>query len=186
MPLIGRWKMLDNLRRTLSAPAAWLTLVARLDAPPQPAAVWTVFVLVTIALPALLPAFADVIPERSGISKRDPRPRRRTELRHRAVPRSASASRSSAHQAWLMGDAIARTLVRLYLTRRTLLEWTTAAQAKSAMSREITGVYRRMRGALVLAVAGGAWWPWRGRTSAVRRRAVPRCCGGSRRWWPDG
>ena len=27
-PLIGRWKMLDNLRRTLSAPAAWLTLIA--------------------------------------------------------------------------------------------------------------------------------------------------------------
>ena len=55
-----------------------------------------------------------------------------------------------------MADAIARTLVRLYLTRRTLLEWTTAAQAKSDMSREITGVYRRMRGAPILAVAGGA------------------------------
>ena len=47
-----------------------------------------------------------------------------------------------------MSDAIARTLGRLYLTRRRLLEWTTAAQAKSDMSREITGVYRRMRGAL--------------------------------------
>ena len=28
MPVIGRWKMLDNLRRTLSAPAALLTLIA--------------------------------------------------------------------------------------------------------------------------------------------------------------
>ena len=28
IPLIGRWKMLDNLRRTLSAPAAFLTLIA--------------------------------------------------------------------------------------------------------------------------------------------------------------
>ena len=55
-----------------------------------------------------------------------------------------------------MSDAIGRTLGRLYLTHRRLLEWTTAAQAKSDMSREITGVYRRMRGAPILAVAGGA------------------------------
>ena len=34
-----------------------------------------------------------------------------------------------AHQAWLMGDAIARTLCRLFVTRRHLLEWVAAAQA---------------------------------------------------------
>ena len=34
-----------------------------------------------------------------------------------------------AHQAWLMGDAIARTLTRLFVTRRHLLEWVPAAQA---------------------------------------------------------
>ena len=32
IPAIGRWKMLDNLRRTLSAPAAVLALLAGLDA----------------------------------------------------------------------------------------------------------------------------------------------------------
>ena len=31
LPVIGRWKMLDNLRRTLSAPAAFLTARRRLD-----------------------------------------------------------------------------------------------------------------------------------------------------------
>src|SRR5437773_317704 len=55
-----------------------------------------------------------------------------------------------------MSDAIWRNLGRLYLTHRRLLEWTTAAQAKSDMSREITGVYRRMRGAPILVVVGGA------------------------------
>ena len=34
-----------------------------------------------------------------------------------------------AHQAWLMGDAILRTLVRLTVTRRHLLEWVPAAHA---------------------------------------------------------
>ena len=31
-----------------------------------------------------------------------------------------------------MGDAIVRTLARLFVTRRHLLEWTTAAQAQGA------------------------------------------------------
>ena len=85
--------MTDNLRRTLSAPAAGLTLVAGWTLPHSPPLVWTAFVLATIALPALLPAFAEVIPQRSGISKR-------THLRawdgasRSPSPRSVSASRS--------------------------------------------------------------------------------------------
>ena len=40
------------------------------------------------------------------------------------------------HQAWLMADAIGRTLYRLFVSHRNLLEWVTAAQAsRSAQSR---------------------------------------------------
>ena len=64
-----------------------------------------------------------------------------------------------------MSDAIGRTLVRLYLTRRRLLEWTTAAQAKSAMSREITGaVPAHARRAGPGRRGRRRWWRWRGRT----------------------
>jgi cyclic beta-1,2-glucan synthetase len=155
IPVIGMWKIADNLRRTLSAPAGVLTLVAGWVLSHSPPLEWTAFVLATIALPSLLPAFAEIVPKRSGISKR---------THVRSVGRSFALAASQvalgitflAHQAWLMGDAIGRTLLRVYLTRRRLLEWTTAAQAKSDLSRDITGVYRRMRGALVLAAAAGA------------------------------
>jgi cyclic beta-1,2-glucan synthetase len=154
IPLVGLWKITDNLRRTLSAPAAVLTLVAGWTLPDSPPLVWTTFVLGTIALPSLLPALDEIIPKRSGISKR-------THLRR--VGRSFTIAGSQialgitllAHQAWLMGDAIGRTLLRMYLTHRRLLEWTTAAQARSDLSRDITGVYRRMRGAIFLAAAAG-------------------------------
>ncbi|MGH7373479.1 MAG: glucoamylase family protein, partial [Candidatus Rokuibacteriota bacterium] len=167
IPLIGVWKIVDNLRRTLSPPAAWLTLVVGWAVPHGAPLVWTTFVLATIALPALLPALAEVVPRRSGISKR-------THLR--GVGRSFVLAGSQiglgitllAHQAWLMSDAIGRTLVRLYLTRRRLLEWTAAAQAESELSRDITGVYRRMRGALVLtAVAVGLVALFRPESTAV-------------------
>ena len=154
IPPIDQWKMVDNLRRTLSAPAAWLTLVAGWMLPHRLPLVWTTFVLAAIAVPALLPAFAEVIPRRSGISKR-------THIR--AVGRSFTLAASQialwltfmAHQAWLMGDAIGRTLIRVYGTHRRLLEWMTAAQAKSGLSLTLAGAYRRMRGALILAVVAG-------------------------------
>src|SRR3989475_5124738 len=125
MPLIGRWKMLDNLRRTLSAPAAFLILVAGWALTPGPAGVWTAFVLATIALPTFLSALGGVIPRNHDISKRS---------HTRAVARdllmaacqTAFAITMLAHQAWLMSDAIVRTLVRMCVTRRHLLEWVTA------------------------------------------------------------
>jgi len=53
-----------------------------------------------------------------------------------------------AHQAWLMSDAIVRTLVRVYVTRRHLLEWVTAAQAKSGLGLDLWGFYREWPGGL--------------------------------------
>ena len=50
-----------------------------------------------------------------------------------------------ADQAWLMTDAIVRTLSRVYVTRRKLLEWVTAAQAKSGFDLSLGSFYRRMK-----------------------------------------
>ena len=41
IPFVGRWKMLDNLRRTLSAPAIYLALLAGWMLPLDAAVVWT-------------------------------------------------------------------------------------------------------------------------------------------------
>jgi cyclic beta-1,2-glucan synthetase len=155
IPLVGLWKMIDNLRRTLSAPAAWLTLVAGWTLPGSAPLVWTAFVLAAMGAPALVPAVVELVPRRAGIAKR-------TYLR--AVGRSFALAVSQialnvaflAHQAWLMIDAIARTLVRLYVTRRRKLEWLTAAQSTSESALAVIGVYRRMAGALVLALAAAA------------------------------
>ncbi|MBI3634852.1 MAG: hypothetical protein HY216_01370 [Candidatus Rokubacteria bacterium] len=160
VPLIARWKMVDNLRRTLSAPAAVLALCVAWTLPVALAVRWTTFVLATIALPTLLPTLGGVIPRRRGIAKRS---------HVRAVARDLALAASQmvfgitmlAHQAWLMGDAIVRTLARVYVTRRTLLEWVTAAQAKSGSRLDLRGFSRRMAGAVVIAVAAAAVVAWR-------------------------
>ena len=70
LPLIGRWKMLDNLRRSLSAPASVVALVAGWTLPLQAAVVWTGFILSTIALSTLLPVLAAIVPRRARVTAR--------------------------------------------------------------------------------------------------------------------
>ena len=52
-----------------------------------------------------------------------------------------------------MGDAIVRTLVRLFVTRRHLLEWTTAAQSTGSPRLDLRGFYRQMAGGTALGLA---------------------------------
>src|SRR3989442_1550542 len=161
MPLIGRWKMLDNLRRTLSAPAAFLILVAGWALTTGSPGVWTAFVLATIALPTFLSALGGVIPRNHDISKRSHTRAVARDLLM-AASQTAFAITMLAHQAWLMSDAIVRTLVRMCVTRRHLLEWVTAAQAKAGLRLDLHGFYRRMAGGPTLAAAAAAVVAWGG------------------------
>src|SRR5258708_11533610 len=66
---IGRFKMLDNLRRSLSAPAAYLLLVAAWTLLGVSPALWTGFWLASLAIPDFLHMLYAAVPRRRGISK---------------------------------------------------------------------------------------------------------------------
>ncbi len=59
-----------------------------------------------------------------------------------------------AHQAWLMGDAIVRTLYRLLVSRKNLLEWRTASQTEKSGGNDLASYYSSMRGAIIIAAVG--------------------------------
>ena len=150
LPLIGKWKLLDNLRRSLSAPAAFLTLLVGWTLPGALPVVWTSFVLASIAIPAFLPFFLGIVPRRRGIAKRMHARAVAMDL-VLAVSHVAVAVTMLAHQAWLMIDAVVRSLARLYVTRRRLLEWVPAARSRSGVDLTLKGVYVRLASAPVLA-----------------------------------
>jgi cyclic beta-1,2-glucan synthetase len=151
IPTIGRWKILDNLRRTLSAPAAFLTLVAGWLLPHASPWLWTRFILGTIAIPALLPFFIGLSPRRRGISLRS---HFRGVFSDLALGLSQIALTLAflTFQTWLMTDAILRTLGRLFITHRNLLEWVTAAQSKFLSESRLAAIYKRMSGGVALVV----------------------------------
>jgi len=152
VPMIGRWKMLDNLRRSLSAPSIVAALLAGWAAPPGSGFIWTIFVLATMAAPPLLPVSAELAQRRPGVALRSHLRTVGSDLRSALVQLCLMAV-FLAHQAWLMSDAIIRTLVRLAITRRHLLEWTPAAQAASGRPLSVVGFYQRMMGGVAVAVA---------------------------------
>ena len=151
---VGQWKMLDNLRRTLSPPLAVLTLLAAWTLSHSPAT-WTAFIVGVITIPALLPVVVEMPPRRRGVSKRSHVRGVATDLAT-AFTRVALTITLLADQAYLMADAIVRTVVRVYGSRRRLLEWVTAAQSKVGIGLDLSGFYRRMAPAVGLALVAAA------------------------------
>ncbi len=127
LPLISRFKILDNLRRSLMAPASLALLLAAWTILPGSPWLWT---LARLERPGLQPVSADSQGDRRSATAaavaRLPacRAARTCERRWR---RRACSSRFSRASAWESLHAIGVTLVRLAATKRRLLEWETAA-----------------------------------------------------------
>lgn len=155
MPMIGRWKMIDNLRRSLSAPGAFSALVATWAIPNAPQGILMGFVLTALAFPAILTITSGFALPRRGASLI-------THLRTIGenllwgVGNSLVELTLLAQHAWQMTDAIVSTLVRLFITRRQLLTWTTALQAKAAAGFTMKNLIRPLGISSTVAIAAGA------------------------------
>ncbi len=147
IPLMGRWKMLDNLRRSLSAPTALLAMLIGWLLPMPAAGIWTAYIFVTIALPPLLPAIAGVLPQRKGISWRNHFRALRGDLTL-GLLQSGFLITFLAHQAWLMFDAVVRTLFRLFVRRRHLLEWASPVSGTEESRFDSRGFSRQIAASL--------------------------------------
>ena len=151
IPPIARWKMIDNLRRSVSAPAMLGLLVLAWLAPSVNPVDWMTLVAAALATPALLPFLTNLIPQRKGIAKRGYISGLGNDLRS-GMAMLATSLTLLAHQTWTMIDAITRALWRLFISRRHLLEWTTAAQAKARASANLYGFFQRMRASMALSL----------------------------------
>lgn len=165
LPAVGLGKILDNLRRSLWPPLTLATLAFCWMLPSPSALAGTLAVLAAIAVPAFLPAASAVLPRRRNAHVRLHVLALLGDL-GRSVTQAFLTLVFLADQAWRSLDAIVRTLLRL-ITRRRLLEWTTAAQSARASRPSILGFYLQMAGgcgigvglALVALTFAPAPWP---------------------------
>ena len=131
--LVSRWKILDNLRRSLVDPATFLLLLLGWIALPGSPLRWTAAALVLMFFPSWF---------QSGFALL--RAARRRDLAMARGGLSAAYAGSIAvllrltflvYQTLLSLDAIVRVVVRRLVTRRGLLEWETAAEAELGNGR---------------------------------------------------
>ncbi len=147
--LIGCWKILDNLIRSLFQPAMLVLLIAAWLLFPGPVIIWTLAALLLSAVPLVLQAITQ-LPSQF---------RDRTSLRDIAACFRLSGSRwllmlaFLPYEALLTMDAVFRTLYRLWVSHKRLLEWTTSAStARVFENKDKSGwFWQRMWGAPVVA-----------------------------------
>jgi cyclic beta-1,2-glucan synthetase len=151
LPVMARWKILDNLRRSLIPPSLLLLLVAGWTLLPGSSWVWTLLALLVLAFPVytqLARSLGGPVPGVPFIEHlRAEGENIRTSLRQAFLSVALLA-----HQSVVMVDAIARALVRMVFTHRHLLEWVSADRAEQAPT-SLARVYRRMWTAPVIACA---------------------------------
>jgi cyclic beta-1,2-glucan synthetase len=122
---IARWRILDNLRRSLVAPASLLLLILGWLISPAPG-VWSLVVVMAIAIPGLAPLL-------DRLARQIQRASAGWHGAADEIKRAAVMVVFLPHQAFLSVDAIARACYRSWISRRRLLEWQTSeiADAKA-------------------------------------------------------
>ncbi|MGH9374071.1 MAG: hypothetical protein ACRD15_21350, partial [Vicinamibacterales bacterium] len=153
LPIISRWKILDNLRRSLMPPALVLLLAAGWTILPGAPVLWTALALAVLAFPAYTQLGRSLSSRIAGVSLREHLLAEKQNIRN-GFYQGAFTVIVLAHQAVVILDAIGRVLVRLLVTRRHLLQWVTADRA--IVPRSFGGVLRRMWPAAVGALAVAA------------------------------
>ena len=126
LPLIARWKILDNLRRSLLPPATLLLLALGWTVLPGHPAVWTLVALAATAFPMAASA-VEVLGGPSRGQSWGLFVRATVDDLEAAAARLGLQLTFLAHEAAERVHAIGTTLVRLGVTRRRLLEWETMA-----------------------------------------------------------
>ena len=139
---LGLWKMSDNLRRSLVLPACAVLLgLSVFEGSLDPASA-VVMVFGALLAGPLLGSLAGLVPTRSRIAWGHFFHVGGGEL-VRALAAATWQFCQLAAQALLLTDAALRSLWRMLVSRRKLLEWTTAAQAQAAARYDLPSFLRQ-------------------------------------------
>jgi cyclic beta-1,2-glucan synthetase len=151
LSLLSRWKILDNLRRSLLPAASLALLLTAWLISPQVGGIATLVVGMQLLFHPLAQPFT-MATTRKGLKYFSP-----AKLWHDLLRATADAALLP-HQAAVSLDAIARVGYRRLISRRGLLEWTAQATHWSAARRQPLFVARLALGSLFSATAGVAIW----------------------------
>ena len=155
LSLLSKWKIIDNIRRSLLNPSLFLLLILGAGILPGSFFAWFALAAAATAAPLLIGVLDTLL---TGNIKPLKVKRNSTAITgiKAAVYQSGLLFAFIPYQAYLMSDAILRTLARVLVTRRNMLEWVTAADMENLLKSDLKSFFKRMwaclPGALLVAV----------------------------------
>ena len=158
LTLLSRGKILDNLRRSL-VPAGMTALLLLGWALATWPLLWTAWVLSILLVPPLLASLMDLLRK----------PGEMPLLTHlvnvwrnsfRSFARAPLTLACLPYEALFSVDAIGRTLWRMTISRRHLLQWSPSSEVERTLGDGIGASIRRMLFAPIFAIAVAAWLAW--------------------------
>ena len=147
LSLLSRWKMLDNLRRSLLAPSLVILTTLSFSILPGSFIFWLIFFLMALAFPLITGMIGSVFSGRFGS---------RGIKRYIPVIFGLKATFYQIlltflflpHQCYLMLNAVSVTLGRMFFTKKNLLEWVTAADTERIQKNSLKSYYRKMHSSI--------------------------------------
>jgi hypothetical protein len=150
LTFISRWKIFDNLRRSLNDIGLFLLLILGWAVLPGGPVYWTLVTLGLLLVPTYSQLLFALLRIRPGLNWSG-------FLRERVNDLVSGHLQVFVmlvflpHQALVMLDAIFRTLIRLILTHSNLLEWETAAESEMGERKSLVETYLALTPCLSLA-----------------------------------
>ncbi|KLU62464.1 N,N'-diacetylchitobiose phosphorylase [Peptococcaceae bacterium CEB3] len=149
LPFVAKWKVFDNLRRSLVAPLEFLLIVLAFAVLPGQPWLWAGIVLLELFLPTVLCLGNMLV---------------KPKAQHTGIAEGLKSGSAQflvhvvllPYTAYTMADALVRSLYRQLVSHRHLLEWETAAETEKRLGANLATSWSQMwPSVLTVIVAGG-------------------------------
>ncbi|MDR3542889.1 MAG: glucoamylase family protein [Desulfosporosinus sp.] len=149
IPFVSRWKIFDNLRRSLEAPVQLLLLILAFTILPGEPLIWVGIVSLSLCWPMVLCLLNRLFVEEAewGIVGQD---------LLTLVTQFILQFIFLPYQALIMIDAIARSLYRQFVSHQNLLEWETAADTEKRLDGSFKTMLSSMWSVLLFVLLAGS------------------------------
>ncbi len=148
---LSRWKILDNLRRSLVTPAQILLLFLAWLMLPQPR-FWTAVVVGSVLVSPILACIRAILNKPTELPM-DQHLHSAGRAIFRYLAQAGLSLTFLPYEAFFSLDAVARTEGRMLFTHKRLLEWNSSSSSKSKGRSDLAGIYQSMWIAPAVAIA---------------------------------
>jgi len=136
--LLSRWKIIDNLRRSLLSPCIMILIILSFSILPR-SDEWLITAFLAILCPIFFDVSEAVVSPIKGISLSG-----RINNAKMALEQVFLIFCFLPYNAYLMLDAIIRTIYRITISKKKLLEWQTAADVEAKLGKKLSNFIREM------------------------------------------